>query len=110
VYYFAHFNPSVIPFDLVPIAPLSVTDVSLIETAAGPAFAGKLINGMNLDLESPSVTLFPLNRVGRPLGVARSSSDTSISAGESWDFETDAVSDEGQELAVFPVGSITVEP
>jgi hypothetical protein len=80
---------------IVPIGRLTVSDVKVVTTASGSAFTGTMTNGLDSTVSSPTVSVFPLNAVGRPLGVATASATVSIPAGGTWTFETSAVTDPG---------------
>ncbi len=54
--------------DVTPIAGISVGDVKVVTRGAGAAYTGALVNGLDVALSRPSVAVFPVNRVGRPLG------------------------------------------
>ena len=53
-----------------------------------------------------SVSVFPLNRVGRPLGVATSSATLDVPPGGAWTFETSTVDDPGVAYAAFAAATI----
>ena len=88
--------------DVVPAGSLSVADVRSLPGDSSVTFAGSLVNGLDVALDTPSVAVFPLNRVGRPLGVALGAGAAQLPPGASWDFETTPVSDAGVEQAAYP--------
>ena len=57
-------------------------------------------------MSAPTVTIFPVNRVGRPLGAATASSTIDIPPGGSWSFETSPVDDLGVDYVAYPAASI----
>jgi hypothetical protein len=48
-----------------------------------------------------------MNRVGRPLGVATSTSTVGIPTGGLWSFETEAIAPLGDTVVAFPAASIS---
>jgi hypothetical protein len=59
-----------------------------------------------MSASSASVAVFPVNRVGRPLGMATASASADLAAGGTWTFETTAVDDPGVGQAAFASGSV----
>jgi hypothetical protein len=94
--------------DVVPIDGLTVSQVKRVTRSAGTAYTGTLVNGLDVALANPSVTVFPVNRVGRPLGVATGSGTVEIPSGGSWAFETNTVPAPGVDHSAYPAGAITV--
>jgi hypothetical protein len=92
--------------DVVPIDGLSIDGVKRVARSAGTAYTGTLVNELDVSVSAPSVTIFPLNRVGRPLGMATSSSTRSILPHASWSFETDSVDAPAADYAAYPAGAI----
>lgn len=78
--------------DVVPVDGLTTSQVKSVAGSAGTAYAGMLVNGLEVTVSNPSVTVFPVNRVGRPLGMATASDTVDLSPGGSWTFETSTVS------------------
>jgi hypothetical protein len=101
-----HTFPFFIVDGIVPIAELTVSGVQTVTTGAGSAYTGTLTNGLDVTASAPSVTIFPVNRVGRPLGAATSSATTDIPPGGSWTFATSTVDDPGVGYAAYPSASI----
>ena len=91
---------------IVPVAGFIVSQVETVAKGAGSAYTGTLTNGMDVTVTAPSVTIFPVNRVGRPLGAATSSAPIDIPPGGSWSFETSTVNDLGVDYAAYPAASI----
>jgi len=95
------------PLDgVVLIDGLGVSELATTSSGSGTAYTGTLTNGLEAAVSNPKVTIFPLNRVGRPLGAATSSDTTDLPAGGSWTFETTAVDDVGVDSVAYPVASI----
>ena len=68
-----HTFPTFGAFDgIVPLVGLTVTQVETVPKASGSAYKGTLTNGLDVTASAPTVAIFPLNRVGRPLGMATS--------------------------------------
>jgi hypothetical protein len=91
---------------VAPIDGLTVSDLQAVTTGGGATFIGTVTNGLDGPVRNPKVSVFPLNRVGRPLGAATSSATLDVPAGGSWSFETNAVSDAGAAAAAYPAASI----
>jgi hypothetical protein len=98
-----HQLPYFIIDGIVPIGRLSVSGV---KTTAGSAFTGTMTNGLATTVTSPSASVFPLNAVGRPLGLATASATVDVSAGATWTFETTAVDDPGVATAASATASM----
>jgi hypothetical protein len=92
--------------DLEEIEGLAVTGVATVAMSAGSAYTGTFTNGLGTAVSSPSVTIFPTNRVGRPLGVATASATTDVPPGGSWAFQSSLVADPGAAHVVFPGAAI----
>jgi len=101
VYHVSYFAADVLPFDLVPFDALTVTGLEVFETAVGSGFRGAFENGLDVPVIEPQVTIFPMNGVGRPLGLAQVTEQVEIPAGGQWDFETSVVNDTGVDRLVF---------
>ena len=56
-------------------------------------------------VSDPSIRVFPLNRVGRPLGVAKGGDASQVAPGGTWTFQTDTVDAPGVSCAAFPAAS-----
>jgi hypothetical protein len=109
VYHFSYFAGDVLPFDLIPITELQVTGVEAFKTAIGSGFRGTFENGFDVPVSGPTVTIFPTNGVGRPLGIAQVSEQVEIAAGGHWEFETSVVNDPGVAHVVFAGASPVVQ-
>ena len=92
-------------FDVVPITGMSLSDVQVIAQGNGVAYTGTLVNGLDTALGNPAVEVFPLNSVGRPLGLARAGNSVEVAPGGSWPFQTDTVNVTSSAYAAFPTGS-----
>lgn len=98
--------------DVTPLDGPSLGPVTPVTENGSTAYTGTLVNRLSVALNNPSVTVFPVNRVGRPLGVAssRGSSDmpptSSIPSCGSWSFHTNAISERGAFAFAFPAGSV----
>jgi hypothetical protein len=97
VYYYSYFA-----LDAVLIDGLDVGDVSTVTTSAGTSYTGTVINDLDIMVSAPSVTVFPLNCVGRPLGIVSGSDGIQVPAGGSWTFQTNAVDTPAVSYAAYP--------
>lgn len=88
--------------EVEPAGSLTVSGVRSVPNASGVTFTGSLVNGLDVPLDTPSVAVFSLNRVGRPLSVALAAGDAQLLPGKSWEFETSPVNDAGVEQAAYP--------
>jgi hypothetical protein len=88
--------------EVSPIDGISVGDVKVVARGGGASYTGALVNGMDVALSRPSVAVFPVNRVGRPLGVAFGTGTVDVPPGGSWQFETTPVSEPGVNALAYP--------
>jgi hypothetical protein len=88
--------------DVVPVEGLGVTGITAVTNGGRTAYTGSLTNGLDAPVTNPKVSIFPLNGVGRPLGVATSTETTEVPAAGSWPFETSTVVDAGVDFAAYP--------
>jgi hypothetical protein len=103
--YVKHAFPAFTVAALVRLSPVSVNKLTPVRTASGSAYRGVLSNGLTQILSEPKVTVFPVNRVGRPLGVATASAARDLPGGGTWMFETSSVDDLGAGYSAFASGS-----
>jgi hypothetical protein len=92
--------------DVVPIAGLALYDVKRATTRGNTLYTGTLVNALDVAVRNPSVTVFSVNRVGRPLNVASGSDTIEIPPGHAWVFTTSAVSDPGDDYIALPAGAL----
>lgn len=92
--------------DVRPIDGLEVEGVKRVQRGAATAYAGKLVNRLDVTVRNASVTVFPVNRAGRPLGVTIASESGEIPPGETWAFETAAVDVAAADFVAFPAGAL----
>lgn len=95
--------------DVVPIDGLTISEVKAVPGGAGTAYTGTLLNGLDVAVSDPSVTVFSVNRVGRPLGMAIASGTVQVPPGGSWAFETGAVDAPGPDHAAYPAAAIATQ-
>lgn len=100
VYYYSYFA-----LDAVLIDGLTITQVNTVTSNAGTTYTGTVVNALNQTVTDPSIRVFPLNRVGRPLGVALGGDASQIPAGGIWTFQTNTVETPGVDYAAFPAAS-----
>jgi hypothetical protein len=91
--------------DVEPIVGLSISEVRSVTNSAGSACTGTLVNGLEVALKSPSVTVFPVNRAGRPLGMAVGSSTVAIPPGGSWAFDITTIGTPAVACSAYPSGA-----
>jgi hypothetical protein len=91
--------------DVDPIAGLSIGPTRSVAMDAGTGYAGTLVNELDVKVSNPSVTVFPLDGVGRPLGVATASDKNVMLPGGEWAFETNPVESPATDYAAYPAGS-----
>ena len=91
---------------IVPVAGFTVGQVQTIAKGVASAYTGTFTNGLDVTVSAPAVTIFPVNRVGRPLGAATSSATIDIPPGGTWSFETSTVNDRGVDFAAYPAATI----
>ncbi|MET0790153.1 MAG: hypothetical protein ABW061_01410 [Polyangiaceae bacterium] len=98
-----HAFPAFTVDSILPIEALTVSEVRLVTTGIGTLYTGTLRNRLDISVSSARVTIFPVNRVGRPLGMATTPAATSeLPATGSWSFETDNVDADGVDFAAYP--------
>ena len=85
--YLQHRFPAFMIDGLAPIEGFDVSEVQTIARGDSKLYTGKLINRFDKTVTEPSLAIFPMNRVGRPLGVATSKTTTDLPPGGSWSFE-----------------------
>ncbi|HVY39564.1 MAG TPA: FxLYD domain-containing protein [Polyangia bacterium] len=100
VYYYSYFA-----LDAVPVDGLTVSGVNAVRTGGGTSYTGTIVNGLDLTASSPSVTVFALNRTGRPLAATSSAGSGPIPPGGSWTFQTDVADAQGAGFAAYPAAS-----
>ena len=91
---------------VTPVGGLTVTGVQTVASGQGTAYTGTVVNDVGSTLNDPSVAVFPVNRVGRPLGMATASATMTLGPGEAWMFQTDAVDDPGVDQVAYASGSL----
>lgn len=88
--------------DVAPIDGIGISDVQAVARSGGTAFTGALVNELDTSFDRPSVAIFPVNSVGRPLGVAFGNGAVDVPPGGSWQFETNTVNEAGVDSAAYP--------
>jgi hypothetical protein len=91
---------------VVPFGGLTVMGIQPVASSGGTAYIGTVVNALGSTLSNPSVTIFPVNRVGRPLGMASASATVDLAPGVAWNFQTTAVDDPGVDQAAYATGSL----
>jgi hypothetical protein len=88
--------------DVVPIDGFTLSDVESVPTSTGTAYTGTFVNGLFVAVSNPSVTVFPVNSAGRPLGTAIATGTDDVAPSASWTFETSAVGVSGVNQFAYP--------
>jgi hypothetical protein len=83
---------------------VSLENVMTVMRGDGAAYTGELVNQLVDQPRPAAVSVFPINRVGRPLGVATSHGSEDLPPGGRWEFETTTVPEAGTSFAAYPVG------
>ena len=97
------------PYFELPVEPIDGLAVSGLESVSldgGTGYTGTVANSFDVAVTNPSVTVFPVNGVGRPLGAALASGTLEIPVGGSWTFTTNAVDDAGVSEVAFPTATL----
>jgi hypothetical protein len=94
--------------DVVPVAGLAIERVKSVTASGGTAFTGTLVNELDVAVSDPSVSVFPVNRAGRPLGMASGRGTVELLPGASWAFETDSVDAPAVEHVAYPAGALAM--
>lgn len=92
--------------DVVAIDGLTISEVKSATRGSETGYAGTLVNALDVAVSNPSVTVFPVNRVGRPLSVATGSGTVDIPPGGTWAFETSTVDAPGIDHVAYPAGAL----
>jgi hypothetical protein len=92
--------------DVEPIAGLTIRKLKSVRREDETAYSGTLVNMLDRTLAQPAVLVFPVNRVGRPLGVASGSREAEVEPGGSWAFETTAIEVRGADSVAYPAGAL----
>lgn len=92
--------------EVVPIEGFSISQVKAVTSSAGVSYTGTLANGFDMAVTAPSVAVFPVNRGGRPLGVALGQANRELPPGDSWSFETNIVRERGVAYTAYPAGGL----
>jgi hypothetical protein len=87
---------------LVPLDAMSLSELTVVARGAESAYSGTVNNELDETLSGVGVAVFPVNRVGRPLGVATSSAPSEVEPGGTWTFETTTVGERGAAYVAYP--------
>lgn len=105
-YRFTYFSTEFFEGGLTLLEEFKVTGLNQVPLAFGISFSGTLENGLEVPATEPSVTIFALNDIGRPLGVVAASRAEALAAHDEWTFQTGPIVDPGVTQWAFPLGSI----
>lgn len=103
---FVVYSSTYFALDVTPIDGFTVTQVQSVTNADGTSFTGTFTNGFDMTIDSPSVAVFPVNRVGRPLALATATGMDPLLPGGTWTFETDAVDATGSDSVAYPTAAV----
>lgn len=83
---------------------VTLENVKAVMRGDAVAYTGELVNELVDEPRAAVVSVFPVNRVGRPLGVAFSQGSEELPPGARWAFETSTVLEAGTGFVAYPVG------
>jgi hypothetical protein len=92
--------------DVIRVGDLAVNDVKSTPSGTGTKYTGTLVNGLDVVLKNPSVTVYSVSRAGRPLGAATATGTVEMPPGASWAFEVIVEGAAGDDYAAFPAGAL----
>jgi hypothetical protein len=108
--YLQHRFPAFMIDGIVSVEAFDVSEVQSIAGGDGKRYTGKLVNRFDKTVTDPSLSIFPMNRVGRPLGVATSKTTTELPPGSSWIFESTDVADFGVGYVAYATARFPSKP
>jgi len=91
--------------DVVPVDGLAIEELERVTRGETTVYAGTLVNELDIAVSNPSVTVFAVNGVGRPLGVATARNLDELPAGGRSTFETSPIDAPGVDQVAYPAGS-----
>ena len=91
--------------DVTPIAGLTLSPLAKQRDGSTTSYTGALTNGLSVPVSNPSVSVFPVNRGGRPLGVATAAASSELSPGASWAFTTNGIEVPDADYVAFPAAA-----
>ncbi|HEY8945543.1 MAG TPA: hypothetical protein VIM73_14845 [Polyangiaceae bacterium] len=89
--------------NVVPTDGIAIREVQPVRQDEGTAYTGVLVNGLDVGARA-AVAVFPVNRVGRPLGIASARDTLEVPPAGRWEFQTDTVIDSGAAHFAYPAG------
>lgn len=92
--------------DVEPIAGLEVHALHRLTRDGATVFAGTFLNQFDRTVSRAAVSVFPVNRVGRPLGMVSASDSNDVAPAKSWDFQTDPTDEPGVDGAAYPTAAL----
>jgi hypothetical protein len=99
---FVEYSSTYFALDVTPIEGFTVTQLESVTLAGGTSFTGTFGNEFDMTVNTPSVVVFPVSRVGRPLAMATASGTEPVPAGGSWSFQTNSVDAAGNDQVAYP--------
>lgn len=106
VYHFTYFSTEFFTGGLTPLTQFTVDHVMRVESAAGSGFSGVLRNGLEATVEEPTVVVFALDAVGRPVATASVTREAPLLPDEQWEFLTSPVINPGVGEVAYALGDI----
>jgi len=91
------------------IEGFTVKDVIGTPSGTGTSYTGTLVNGLDAPITNPTIMIYPVNRVGRPLGMATASSvdpAAELAPGGSWSFTSNVVDAVGVDYHAYVTASV----
>ncbi|HWP07359.1 MAG TPA: FxLYD domain-containing protein [Polyangiaceae bacterium] len=91
------------------IEGFTVTDVLGTPSGTGTTYTGTLVNGLDEAVTNPTVMIYPVNAVGRPLGMATATATdptAELAPGASWSFTSNTVDAVGIDYHAYVTGSV----
>lgn len=87
-----------------PIDALTVSGLTAVKTGAVTTYEGTVVNEFDVAVRNPTISVFPVNRVGRPLGVTTGTETVEIAPGGTWAFRTNSTTAPGVDTLAFVGG------
>jgi hypothetical protein len=106
VYRFTYFSTEFFAGGLTPLTQFTVDSVMRVESAAGSGFSGVLHNGLEATVEEPTVIVFALDAVGRPVATVEVTGDEPLLPHEQWEFLTSPVFNAGVSEVTYALGDL----
>ena len=93
------------PYHALDVTPVDGLTVRWLRRA-GARYTGTLVNDFAVAVRDPAVTIYLMDRAGRPLAATSSAGSEVIPAGGSWMFETTPVTVSAVDYVAYPAGAL----